>query len=85
MGVTPRKKKTFNGKPLSHWQKMADELFIDSLLRAYHRLDYRSLPGKMARKKILSIALTENPKLWKRMQNRRARFLVNVSKITAGL
>jgi hypothetical protein len=59
-------------KPYSHWEKMAAELVVDQLVRA-SMIDNRSTPGMIASKRLLELAQTESPELFKKVLEERAR------------
>lgn len=53
-------RKHFNGKPIAHWEKMAEELVVSTLVRASFSIDSLSLPGQIASRKIMGMALGVN-------------------------
>jgi hypothetical protein len=65
------KRKRFNKQPFSHWERMADELVVESLVRA-SLCDRRSIVGYMAAKRLMSMALNESPTLVKKVLEERA-------------
>jgi len=71
-----RGKKQFNGKPFSHWQAAANELVIESIIRAaLHGTDERSLIGHIVRRRLMEIAHTENTTLAQKILHKRDRIL----------
>jgi hypothetical protein len=51
-----RKRKQFNGKPFSHWQDQADELVVESILRAalpHTEAEHPSIIGYLAGKRLM--------------------------------
>lgn len=58
-----KKEKLFNGKPMSHWRRQADELVMLSLVRAMS-FDTRSLPGKLAYERLEHLAKGIDPVLY---------------------
>ena len=79
-----RKRKNFNGKPLSYWQAQADELVVESILRAalqYTDQRHPSIIGYLAGKRLLEIARTESPTLFQKVMATRARCLEGFARI----
>ncbi len=81
----PKPPKKFNGKPMSHWQEMADDLVMHHLVRAIHNCDENSMPGRLAKQRLLEIAQSENPALLASTQEERDRCLANLPAIIASL
>jgi hypothetical protein len=76
-----RLKKT-NGKPMRHWQKMADELVMDCLVRAISDFECsnsaaQSLPQRLASERLVAIAKAENPELYQKVCDERDRCIKN--------
>lgn len=67
-----KNKKFFNGKPAEHWDREAEKLVIDCLVRA-SMLDTRSIVGEKASKRLLELAQAENPELYQAVLDERAR------------
>jgi hypothetical protein len=67
-----KNKKFFNGKPIEHWQKQADKLVIECLVRASN-VDTRSIVGEMAHERLLALALAISPELLQEVLGDRAR------------
>lgn len=68
----------FNGKPLSHWQRLAKEIVVESLLRAAYNFGGRpgsSLPGEIASKRLRELAEAEDPELVRKVLDERKRCL----------
>jgi hypothetical protein len=57
-----KKRKMFNGKPMSHWERKAKELVIEQLVRA-SMVDRRSIIGEMASDRLMEIARAEDSEL----------------------
>lgn len=67
-------RKSFNNKPIWHWEAEAEELVVELILRAaFQHTDNTSLIGYIARKRLLSIAVTENPTLFMKVLSSRDR------------
>lgn len=64
------KTKKFNGKPMSHWQKLADKLVIEHLISCLH-FDQRSIIVQLATKRLLELSVAENPRLTKQVLKER--------------
>lgn len=77
-------KKLFNGKPTAHWQAMADELVMHNLVRSINNCD-GSLPGKLARKRLIGLATAENPELYRKIEEERARCVRNLPLVLSGI
>jgi hypothetical protein len=76
------KRKRFNGKPFSHWQREADELVVELILRAaLQHTDPTSIIGHIARKRLLEIAQAENPILVKKVLAVRSACLAGFQRI----
>lgn len=71
-------KTKFNGKPFSHWQKEADRLVVDGLIRA-SMLDARSIIGKLASARLLNLAYEESSELVKEVLEDRSRCQVGMA------
>lgn len=66
--------KTFNGKPMSHWKRVAHEMVVDELVRAAYRFDYRSsVPGKISHQRLLELAREEDPDEFEHVMERQER------------
>jgi hypothetical protein len=79
-----RKRKRFNGKPFSHWQAQADELVVDSILRAalqYTEQEQPSIIAHLAGQRLLEIAQAESPTLFEKVLATRARCLEGFTRI----
>jgi hypothetical protein len=59
------------GKPYSHWEGMAKELVIDQLVRA--SMIGGSTPGDIASRRLLELAKTEDPAIFDKVLQERAR------------
>lgn len=57
------KEEMFNGKPMSHWNREADKLVIECLVRA-SRLDTRSIIGAQASERLINLAKAISPQLY---------------------
>ena len=69
-----RKRKQFNGKPFSHWQDQADELVVESILRAalpHTEAEHPSIIGYLAGKRLMEIAQAESPTLLEKVLDQR--------------
>lgn len=77
-------KKLFNGKPMAHWEAMADEWVMYLLVRGANNCG-DSLPGKLARKRMIKIATAENPELYRKIEEERARGVRNLSLALSGI
>jgi len=65
-----RKRKKFNGKPFSYWKDQADELVIESILRAallHTETQYPSIINYLVGKRLLEIAQAENSAIVKKI------------------
>lgn len=69
-------RQNFNGKPFEHWERQAEELVMDGLVRAAMNTDAEhSLIGYLARQRLLDIANAVNPKLLSEVLEQRDRCL----------
>jgi hypothetical protein len=67
------KRKNYNGKPLSHWQRKADELVVYHLVRAAQHCDDRSIIGELAAPKLWELANSVSPELVKEVLQEQGR------------
>jgi len=56
----------FNGKPMAHWDSLADVLVMEQLLRAAC-VDATSIVGAIAAERIIGICMAVNPVLTEKM------------------
>ncbi len=82
--MASKREKMFNGKPMSHWKQQAHELVVSQLLTAAN-LDTRALPCKLARDRLMELALAEDAALVKKITSDRERTMANVSRVLGGL
>lgn len=68
-----KRKTKVNGKPLSHWQRKADELVIYHLVRAAQHCDDRSIIGELAAPKLWELANAISPDLVKEVLHEQGR------------
>lgn len=73
--------KLYNGKPMSHWEKMAKETVVDHLIRSAMRCDQRSLPGKIAYDRLMDLAKAEDPEVVKELLEEMKRCQRNLGRI----
>jgi len=79
-----RKRKNFNGKPLSYWQAQADELVVETLVRAalpHTGAQHPSIISYLAGKRLMEIARTESPTLVEKVLATRARCIAGFNHI----
>lgn len=72
------KEKRFNGKPMSHWEKMAKELVVSHLVRASYGCDSRSLPGRMAGQELMGLAARVDRVLTRKIIDERETCIANL-------
>ena len=70
--------KVFNGKSMFHWQREADKLVMDCLVRAISAITcskprLMSIVQKLASRRLIAIAKAENPMLYKEKCDERDR------------
>ena len=80
-----KKGKLFNGQPMSHWQRKADELVMDCLVRAVYSVtdptpETTSLIRKLAAERLTAIAKAENPEMYAEICGQRDRCIRNMCK-----
>lgn len=83
-----RNRRKFNGKPLAHWQEMADEIVIDALVRAamqHLASEHASLPGYIAGQRLMEIAKAENPTMLEKVLAIRAACIQGFQRIMADI
>lgn len=75
MAKTKNKSKgaLYNGKPLSHWQRKADELVVYHLVRAAQQCDRRSIIGELAAPKLWDLANSISPEIVKEVLEEQGR------------
>lgn len=75
-----------NGKPMSYWRRQAKELVVSQLLAAAN-LDVGMLPCKLARERLMALAMAEDAELVEEFQKGRSQWVAKayrlLSRITA--
>lgn len=83
---------TINGKPMSHWEREAKRMVLDSLVRAAvyfgwgsERPDIQSIIHKIAADRLMELANAEDPNLVKELLAERNRCQMNLARFLAGV
>lgn len=83
--MAPTKKQRFLGKPMAHWEAMAKELVVDHLVRGSLACDEHSLPGKIARERLMALAQAEDAALVTKVLDDRGRFQTGIARVMADM
>ena len=71
----------FNGHPMSHWNKLADEYLMELLVSESSKMTTSSIIGALVAERLENIAKAINPVLFKQAVDRRASYLENVAMV----
>jgi hypothetical protein len=67
-------------KPFRHWQEMALEAVVDWIIHGAENMDYRSLPGTLAKRAFLTLANELSPEMIERTYQRKKQWEQGVCK-----
>lgn len=84
MGFQLDKNDMYNGKPLEHWLKMADELVMSAIVRGINP-DKLSLVQTVAAERLRGLAMVINPNLYYMLSEERDRCRRNVGLVVGSM
>lgn len=84
-GVPLDSKGRYNGKPVEHWERMATELVIDSLIRGSMLNTEHNPVARQASQRMLELAKAESPELFLKVLDERARCQAGLQAVVAAI